>query len=71
LNLIHILKDPEKMEELSTLANLTAPGPGAPAAQGVLASAWALSEAWNDRKMLDAGEKNPPSEGEGALGPQH
>ena len=59
LNLIHILKDPEKMEELSTLANLTAPGPGAPAAQGVLASAWALSEAWNDRKLLDAGEKIP------------
>lgn len=59
LNLIHILNDPEKMQELSTLANLTAPGPGAPAAQGVLASAWALSEAWNDRKMLDAGEKIP------------
>lgn len=59
LNLIHILQDPEKMQELSTLANLTAPGPGSAAAQGVLASAWALSEAWNDRKMLDAGEKIP------------
>lgn len=59
LNLYHIIQDPEKMQELSTLANLTAPGPGAPAAQGVLASAWAFSEALNDRKILDGGGKVP------------
>ncbi len=59
LNLAHILSDAAKMKELTALANTVAPGPGAPAALATLTAAWALSEAINDRKILNEGGTVP------------
>ncbi len=58
-NLIFLVSDPQKMEELSAAALLIAPGPGALLVEMMLAEAWALAEAENDVRILEHGKKLP------------
>ena len=59
VNLLFLISDPQKMEEISAAALLIAPGPGALLAEGLLAEAWALAEAENDVRILEHGKKLP------------
>ena len=58
-DLLFLLTDPAKVEEISAAALLIAPGPGALLAEGILAEAWALAEAENDVRILEHGKKLP------------
>jgi len=54
LNLAHIYSDEIKVREITALANILTPGPAAVGTQGIIAAAWAYTEALNDAKLLDA-----------------
>ncbi len=54
LNMAHIYTDQIKVKEIASLANILTPGPPAVATQGIIAAAWAYTEALNDAKLLDA-----------------
>lgn len=56
LNMAHIYGDPEKREATFLLAETLTPGPPAAATQALIVAAWALSEAENDRKLMEAGK---------------
>lgn len=58
-NLVFLLSDPKKMEEISAAALLIAPGPGALLVEGLIAESWALAEAENDVRILEHGKKLP------------
>ena len=59
VNMVFLLSDPQKMEEITAAALLIAPGPGALLAEGLIAEAWALAEAENDVRILEHGKKLP------------
>ena len=59
VNLVFLVTDAEKMEELSAAALLIAPGPGALLAEALLMEAWAMAEAENDMRILEHGKKLP------------
>ncbi len=54
LNLAHIYTDKIKVKEIAALANILTPGPAAIGTQGIIATAWAYTEALNDAKLLEA-----------------
>ena len=58
-NLAHIYSDPEKRNALAAAAEIISPGLGAPAAQALLASAWAYAESANDVRLLLRGFRVP------------
>lgn len=58
-NLFFLVSDPQKMEKISAVALLIAPGPGAMFVEMMLAEAWALAEAENDVRILEHGKKLP------------
>ena len=59
LNLYYLYTCPEKREAVMNLATLLTPGPEAVITQGVLMEGWALAEANNDLKLLQADRQVP------------
>jgi len=59
LNLSHIYTDRLKVKQIALLANLLTPGPASVGTQALIAGVWSYSEALNDAKLLEAGEKVP------------
>ena len=59
LNLYYLYTCPEKKEAAMALAAVLTPGPEAAITQGLLLEGWALAEANNDLKMLQANETVP------------
>ena len=57
LNLVHIYSDKIKVKEINGLANILTPGPAAIGTQGIIAAAWAYTEALNDAKLLENGNR--------------
>lgn len=58
-NFAHIYADAKKRDALAAAAELIAPGPGAPAVQAAMATAWAYAESANDAELLLQGNRVP------------
>ena len=59
LNTAYLETDPAMQEKLLEVAELLAPGAGAPAMKEALTAAWALAESLNDYQLLLHGKKVP------------
>ncbi|MBN7772674.1 DUF5702 domain-containing protein [Clostridium aminobutyricum] len=57
LNSIHVGTDPQKRQEVLSLAEIMTPGPEAAITAGILAETWAYAETVNDMKLLESGQK--------------
>ena len=57
LNSLHIFSDPVKRNEVTSLASLLTPGPGALVTEALIVAAWAAAEAENDIRRLEDGKE--------------